>query len=454
MKNRILIIDDDPNVLKSLEKVLRLDGYHTESVSNPLLVEERLTKQTYNCVLLDVKMPGMNGLEILAKILSEPPYTPVIMISGQSNFETVVQAIKKGAFDFIEKPIDPDRLLVTIKNAIDKQNLQAENEYLSHELQENFRMIGKSRAMHNILDDIKSVASTEAKVLIYGETGTGKELIAWALHHNSNRKGKPYIKLNCASIPSELLESELFGHTKGAYTGAYTDHKGKFQMADGGTLFLDEIGDMDLNLQAKMLRALQEGEIEVIGERESRKVDVRIVSATNKNLEFLVQEGKFREDLYHRLNVVRISVPPLRERQEDILPLAYHFLKQNNEKYNRQVLTIHQQAESYLLNYSWPGNVRELQNVMEKLVIFAKSNKVTLNDIPKAFDTTKNFKTPFSVSEDDNHILELKEAVDKFKKQYIIHVLQKMNWRKNETAQALGIDRTNLFRKIKTLGLE
>jgi DNA-binding NtrC family response regulator len=271
-------------------------------------------------------MPGINGLELLNVIIKRYPAIPVLMVSGQSNIKIATEAIKNGAYDFIEKPIDPERLFISVQNAIYKQNLQEAKNNILGELQEKYRIIGKSPAIVEIFNQIEKVANTPVKVVIQGESGTGKELVAWAIHYNSSRSGNPYIKLNCAALPSELLESELFGHKKGSFTGAIADRKGKFIAADGGSLFLDEIGDMNIQLQAKLLRALEEKEIEIIGDNVPKKVDVRVIAATNQNLEKLVKNGTFREDLYHRLNVVKIVIPPLRERVENILPLAYHFL--------------------------------------------------------------------------------------------------------------------------------
>ncbi|HEY7751013.1 MAG TPA: sigma-54 dependent transcriptional regulator, partial [Ignavibacteriaceae bacterium] len=300
MNEKILVIDDDENLLKSMRKILGLEHYVVDTLANPMKLDSYLESKHYNCLLLDVSMPVMSGIEVLKKVLYKSPALPVIMISGQSDIETAVRAIKEGAYDFIEKPIDPERLFVAVKNAIQRHNLQEMSDSIFKELQEQFSIIGQSNALKNLFQQIKEVSNTPAKVLILGESGTGKELVAHAIHFNSIRKGKPYIKLNCASIPSELLESELFGHKKGSFTGAVSDRKGKFLEADGGTLFLDEIGNMSIHLQAKLLRVLEDNEVEIIGENIPRKVDVRIISATNQNLEELILKGMFREDLYYR----------------------------------------------------------------------------------------------------------------------------------------------------------
>ncbi|MBN2709504.1 MAG: sigma-54-dependent Fis family transcriptional regulator [Calditrichaceae bacterium] len=452
MFGKILVIDDDESVLKSLNKILKLKSYQVDTVQNPAEIKSNPNLFIYNCILLDVKMPGINGMDLLNIIIKNFPTVPVIMISGQSNINIAVEAIKNGAFDFIEKPIDPEKLLVTIQNAIQKQNLQTAKENIFHELSENYQMVGESRAIMNIFNQIDKVADTNAKVLIRGESGTGKELVAWAIHHNSARTGGKYIRLNCAAVPSELLESELFGHRKGSFTGAVSDRIGKFVAADGGTLFLDEIGDMDIQLQSKLLRAIEENEVEVIGDTEPRKVDVRIVAASNKNLEQLVKEGKFRADLYHRLNVVVIQIPPLRERIEDILPLAYHFLTKFNNSYNKQILNISRQAEALLINHTWPGNVRELRNTIEKTVIFSETNEIKINDVQKALNI-ENFSNRFNSDLSENEMPSLKTANIEFEKKYILQILNLVNWKISEAAELLHIDRTNLFRKMKKLGI-
>jgi len=340
MNGRILVVDDDENLLKSIKKILKLERYSVDTLINPLKIDECLQSNDYHCLLVDIRMPVMSGLEVLKNVLQRFPTLPVIMISGQSNIETAVRAIKEGAYDFIEKPIDPDRLFVAVKNAIQRHLLQEMSDSMFRELRDRFSIIGESASLKSIIQQIKEVSDTGAKVLIVGESGTGKELVAHALHFDSMRRGRPYVKLNCAAIPSELLESELFGHRKGSFTGAVSDHTGKFVEADGGTLFLDEIGNMSFQLQAKLLRVLEDSEVEPIGQNVPRRVDVRIISATNQNLDELISSGAFRDDLYYRLNVVKISIPPLRDRPEDVLPLAYHFLKEFSNNYNKQVLSI------------------------------------------------------------------------------------------------------------------
>jgi DNA-binding NtrC family response regulator len=447
-RNKVLAVDDDINFLTSLKKVLELSGYSVDVLANPNSVLEVLESKNYYTILLDVNMPGKNGISVFEDILQKFPHIPVVMISGQSNISIAVEAIKKGAFDFIEKPLDPERLLITVKNALSKKELLDEKENLEQTLDDSAKMVYQSKEMKDVINVVNTIAKTNAKVLIIGETGTGKELIAKQIHLRSLRKAKPYIKLNCAAIPGELLESELFGHKKGSFTGAINDRQGKFISADDGTLFLDEIGDMSFELQSKLLRALEENEVEVIGENIPRKVDVRIISATNKNLEELIEHNRFRADLYHRLNVIKINLPPLRQRRDDILPLTYHFLNVFNNTYNKKIFSLNRQVEGILKSQEWKGNIRELRNAVEKLVIYSMDNKITINDVLEILkpEVTKNF---YETEEADS----LKAAKQDFERNYIIKILEKHNWKISETAEELGIDRTNLFKKMQALDI-
>ncbi len=448
MQHRILAIDDDVNFLGFLKQNLENIGYNVITVSDSNTAVKEFEKNSFDCVLLDVKLPGINGLELLDISLKNNSTTPVIMVSGQSSIKIAVEAIKLGAFDFIEKPIDVNKLHITIKNAIEKKSLSKEKDFLLSELHENYRIIGKSTAIKKIISKIDSIANTPAKVLILGETGTGKELVAWAIHHNSYRKSRPYIKINCAAIPTELLESELFGYHKGAFTGALENKKGKFLAADGGTLFLDEIGDMSLNLQSKILRVLEEDEVDILGENSPKKIDVRIIAATNQNLGRKIIKGSFRKDLFYRLNVATIFIPPLRERKEDILTLSSHFLLKFNETYNKQIFTISKEAEDVLMNYDWPGNVRELRNVIEKSVLFSKKNIIEENTIYNALNLRENEQYEYY---NNNEELALSKAKKEFEKNYIISKLEKNDWNISQTAKELKIDRSNLFKKIHSL---
>lgn len=453
MKDKILLVDDDAVFLKSLKKVLSLKKYAVDTAESGAQAEALLDANEYACILLDLKIPGVDDLDLLKAVLQKRPLTPVIMLSGAGTIEIAVDSLKEGAYDFIEKSVDTERLLVVVKNAIHQKNLREEKDIYLQELQENFRLIGASPLMHELFQHIEEVAKTSAKVLIMGETGTGKELVARSIHHNSPRKGKPYLKLNCAAIPSELLESEIFGHRKGAFTGAVSDRKGKFLEADGGTLFLDEIGDMSIHLQAKLLRVLEDNEVEMIGDNTPRKVDVRLIAATNRNLEKLIEEGKFREDLYYRLNVFKIRIPPLRERPEDILPLAHHFLKAFSEAHNKSVVSIKRRASALLMNYNWPGNVRELRNVIEKIVISAQASEIDIDEVRSALETNPaNASMRLPIVGDQ--VITLKGALHDFEKSYILSALDKYNWKMQATANVLGIDRSNLFKKMRQHGIK
>ena len=451
MKNKILAIDDDVNFLRFLKQNLDNIGYNTVTIADSNNAIKQLKENSFDCILLDVRIPGINGLELLDISLRKNPSTPVIMVSGQSSIKIAVEAIKLGAFDFVEKPIDVAKLHIAIKNAIDKRILTKEKDLLRSELNENYRLVGISKAIKNVIRQIDLIANTPAKVLIQGETGTGKELVAWAIHHNSSRKAKPYIKINCAAIPSELLESELFGYHKGAFTGANESKKGKFLAANEGTLFLDEIGDMNLSLQAKILRVLEENEVDIIGENSARNIDVRIIAATNQNLDKKIEEGSFRKDLYYRLNVATITIPPLRKRKNDILPLAYHFLSKFNETYNKQIFNINHDAEKILKNYTWPGNVRELRNIIEKSVLAGNSKNIEVQDVKNALNFNKAIYSN-RMTNTKHHLL--KEAKIEFEKQFIISKLDQNDWNISHTAKELGLDRSNLFKKMHKLGIE
>lgn len=448
----ILIVDDDIVFLKQISKVLSNMGYITDSVNNPNKVIEKIKHNYFDLILMDLKMPGIDGISLMKQILSEFPQIPIIMISGQSTVNKAVEAMKLGAFDFIEKPIDSNRIHGPIKNAIKIQKLQNENLNLSEEIKTTYNIVGQSDKIIEIKTQAEIAAKTDAKILITGETGTGKEIIAKYIHYNSMRKDNAYIKVNCAAIPDELLESELFGHKQGAFTGAYSDKKGKFLAANNGTIFLDEIGDMNPKLQAKILRVLEEGELERVGDISSYKINVRIISATNKDLKNEMKLGNFREDLYHRLNLIRINIPPLRERESDIMPLSYHFIKIFNETYNKKISIIESRALNLLIGYEWPGNVRELRNVIEKAVIFCDHNAISHELLLKIFN--------------DNHIggqlsqehqfekENFKTAKANFEKNFIIKYLNAHNGNIAETAEAIGIDRSNLFRKIQAFEID
>lgn len=446
--NRILAIDNDVSFLMAIQSTLEYNKYDVETLLNPLHTTKLLKNHEFDCVLLDVAMPGMNGLELLNRISELYPLLPVIMVSGESTISIAVDAIHQGAYDFLEKPIETKRLLITIQKAIEKKSWAVEKTILLNELSENYRLVGRSESLKKLLLEINQLAPTDTRIIITGETGTGKELVARALHHNSPRNGKKFIKLNCAAIPAELMESELFGHKKGSFTGAVNDHKGKFELADGGTLFLDEIGDLDFRLQAKLLRVLQDGEFERIGDAASLKSDVRIISATNKNLWALVKKGQFREDLYHRIKVFEINIPPLRSRKDDVQPLAEHFLNEFAETYNKRLIKFAPQALHILLNYDWSGNVRELKNVIHKISVFAVEATISADLVLKALGVQDESISNKPAS------LSLKENVESVEREHILKVLAISEWKINKAAEMMGIERTTLFKKMKRYAIK
>ena len=378
--SRILVIDDERSIRNTLKDILEYEKYQVDLAEDGTSGLEQVRKNEYDIVLCDIKMPGMDGIEVLEKVQEEGIDTPIVMISGHGNIDTAVESIKKGAFDFIEKPLDLNRLLITIRNATDKSNLMSETKVLKKKVSKRYEIIGESEAIRKIIDMTDRVAPTEARVLITGSNGTGKELIARRLHEKSHRSANPFVEVNCAAIPSELIESELFGHEKGAFTSALKQRKGQFEQADGGTLFLDEIGDMSLSAQAKVLRALQENIITRVGGEKSIKVDVRVVAATNKNLSEEIEKGNFREDLYHRISVILIKVPALNERAEDIPLLANHFISQICGEYGMPQKSILPDALDKLKQMKWTGNIREFRNVIERLIILCDKT-ITGDDV-------------------------------------------------------------------------
>lgn len=378
---RILIIDDEPAIRRVLRDILENEGYIVEDAASGIEALPIIKEQEFDAIFCDIKMPQMDGIEVLENIKQNSD-TPVIMISGHGTIETAVEAIKKGAFDYISKPPDLNRLLITLRNALDKSKLMTETKALKKVVRKQYEMIGESAPMIEVREMIEKVAPTSARVLIEGENGTGKELVARQLHELSNRSYNPFIEVNCAAIPSELIESQLFGHEKGSFTSAVKMRKGDFELANGGTLFLDEIGDMSLSAQAKVLRALQENKITRVGSEKDIPVDVRVIAATNKNLKEEIEKGNFREDLYHRLSVIIIMVPPLRDRKDDIPLLVDAFVKRISEDMGKLAPVFKEEAVAELQNYRWTGNIRELQNVVERLVILC-GNTITEDDVKK-----------------------------------------------------------------------
>jgi two-component system nitrogen regulation response regulator NtrX len=366
---KLLIIDDEKSIRKTLREILEYENFKIDEAADGLEGLGMIQKEKYDMILCDIKMPKMDGIELLEKVIAAGSDTPIVMISGHGNIETAVEAVKKGAFDYIAKPLDLNRLLVTVRNALDRSSLVTETKVLKKKVNKTFEMIGESKAIGLIKEMIERVAPTDARVLITGGNGSGKELVARWIHEKSSRAAAPLIEVNCAAIPSELIESELFGHEKGAFTSAISQRKGKFELAEGGTIFLDEIGDMSLSAQAKVLRALQENKITRVGGEKELKVNVRVIAATNKNLKKEIESGNFREDLYHRLSVILIHVPSLNDRLEDIPLLADHFLKNLCEEHGMPLKTLNKEALKELQKINWTGNIREFRNVIERLII-------------------------------------------------------------------------------------
>jgi len=450
MKNvRVLVVDDEPGIRQSLCGVLEDEGYLPTAVESGEACLEELNRQVYEAVLLDVWLPGIDGLEVLARIeeLPQNERPGVVIISGHGNIETAVRATKLGAFDFLEKPLTIEKVIVVVKNAIQQRRLALEVNRLAGTVESKFRIIGESVLMKALRQQLTLMASTNGRVLIYGESGTGKELVARALHSSSLRASEAFVEVNCAAIPEELIESELFGHRKGSLSGAVEDKVGKLQRADGGTLFLDEVGDMSLKTQAKVLRVLDEQRFEPVGATDLMQVDVRVVASTNKNLEDEIDRGNFREDLFYRLNVIPFHVPPLRERLEDVPLLADHFLGEFTTAYGRKHKELTPEAYQALHDYSWPGNVRELRNLMERIVIMNPQVRVDARHIPLNPARRSTAEKPMDRF---GSLQEVREAVER---DYILKKLEETNNNVTRTAELLGLERSNLYRKMKALGI-
>jgi two-component system nitrogen regulation response regulator NtrX len=441
--NNILIIDDEEGIRKSLSGILKDENYEVDSAATGEEGIFKLKKNNFDLVVLDIWLPGIDGIEILKEIKKLDPLMEVVIISGHGNVETAVKITKLGAFDFIEKPLDLEKTVIIVRNALKQRQLQKQIRFMEESEDEKFIMIGESAAMKVLKGKLELSAPTEGRVLIFGENGTGKELAARLIHRHSKRSLKPFVAVNCAAIPDELIESEMFGHKKGAFTGAESNKIGKFEQADSGTLFLDEIGDMSFKTQAKVLRVLEEGNIQPVGDIRSIPVDVRVIAATNKNLEEEIASNNFRKDLFFRLNVIPINIPPLRERTEDLPLLINHYQDYFSTKYNAAKKTFLPSAMKSLLKYDWPGNVRELKNMIERIFIMYPGIKVEDDIIETLF-----FRHPQEESELFDFIT-LKEAVDNFEKKCIMHKLKIHNHNISETADALGIERTSLYRKLK-----
>jgi len=447
----ILIVDDEKPILTSVREVLKDEGYDASTAENGLDGLRAIKEELPDLVLLDVWMPGMDGLETLAKIQEEHPGLPVVVMSGHGNIDTAVKAVRLGAYDFIEKPLSLDKLSLTVKNALAKSRLEEENRELKAKVEGGYEIIGESPAMLGLKEEIKLAGPTNGRVLISGENGTGKELVARAIHRLSLRADGPFVTVNCAAIPEELIESELFGHEKGSFTGASSQRKGKFEQADTGTIFLDEVADMSLFTQAKVLRVLQEQELQRVGGSRNIKVDVRVIAASNKVLEEEIKAGRFREDLYYRLNVIPFNVPPLRERQGDVPLLVDSFIKEFSKEYGNGEKKVSPEAMRLFTAYPWPGNIREMKNIIERLVIMTPGDTITEEQVPHPIRQSGPSQASGKCYSD---LPSFREAKSAFEKDYITAKLKENGWNVSRTAELLKIERSNLHRKITALGIE
>lgn len=437
---KILIVDDEVNLLQSLSDVLKIKGYSVATARNGLGALEKLKERYFNIAIIDLKMPKMGGMELLEVIKERYPQTLVVILTGYGTIKNAVEAMKKGAYSYLIKPFRPDEIILIANKIMEEENLREENRFLRQELEKKGEIITQNKKMRRLKELIEQVARTEATVLITGETGTGKELVARAIYQSSPRKRNLFVRVNCAALAEGVLESELFGHERGAFTDAYIQKKGRFELADRGTLFLDEIGDIPLTTQVKFLRVLQEGELERVGAEETIKVDVRIIAATNQNLPQAIREKRFREDLFYRLNVVNLELPPLRERKEDI-PLLTQYLLKKHRRLNKQVEGISEKALDCLISYPWPGNIRELENTIERAVILAKKPLIEEEDLSlSSQDIASLDKVSFSLGS---------KSLREVEKNLLATVLEETKWNLSKAAQILEISRTTLYSKIK-----
>jgi two-component system nitrogen regulation response regulator NtrX len=445
----ILIVDDERAIQTSLRGVLEDEGYRVTAVGSAEEALARLADDAPDLVFLDIWMPGMDGLEALAEIKQRRPDTAVVMISGHGTIETAVKATKLGAYDFVEKPLSLEKTLLVVERTLEHARLQQQHRQLRERVERGQEIVGRCAVIEELRQQIAVAAPTTGRVLIHGESGSGKELVARAIHARSTRAEGPFVEVNCAAVPEELIESELFGHERGAFTGAVARRRGKFELADGGTLFLDEIGDMSLKTQAKVLRVLEEQAFERVGGKETIRVDVRVITASNQNLQEQIGAGRFREDLFYRLNVIPIEVPALRKRKEDIPVLVEHFIALFSAENGRRPKTIAAEALAYFLTYDWPGNVRELRNMVERLVIMAPRDVIGPENLPPPLRTREDAEA----GDDPQRDRKLKDARDAFERAYILGELRAHEWNMTRTAEKLGIERSHLYRKLKTYGI-
>ncbi|HEM49578.1 MAG TPA: sigma-54-dependent Fis family transcriptional regulator [Caldithrix sp.] len=453
MKSKVLIVDDEIDSLELMQELFESKGYISDTATNGVEAINKIKLQEPDIVLTDIRMPEMDGMQLLNFLIKDHPNIPVIMITAHGTVEAAVEAMRIGAKDYILKPIRLDEILAKVERITQLNSLIKENEYLLNRLQQTYdftNMIGKTDKVQELFKLVKDVAATNTTVLIRGESGTGKELIANAIHYNSTRVKRPFVKVNCGVLAESLLESELFGHVRGAFTGAIKDKIGRFELANGGTLFLDEIGDISLNMQLKLLRVLQEGEFERVGGTETLKVDVRIIAATNKDLERAMDEGKFRQDLYYRLNVIPIEVPPLRERKDDIKYLIYYFMEKFNKIYGKNISEIDPKAMTLMENYQYPGNIRELENLIERIVVLDKRGSIKTPNLPAYIRAAE----PEEVDEDVDLEKGLSYLVENYERKIIINALEKNGFNKFQTAKQLQMNRSTFLSKLKKYGIQ
>ena len=445
--NSVLVVDDEPGIRSTLRDVLEDEGYEVVCAASGEECLELTESDHFGCILLDIWLPGIDGLETLEKLRARGHEDAVIMISGHGNIETAVNATKLGAFDFIEKPLSLEKTVLTVRNAIRQQELERLTTNLSEKIGQDYEMVGASVSMRALRKQISIVAPTDGRVLISGESGTGKELVARAIHASSRRSRLPFVELNSAAIPEELVESELFGHARGAFSGATRAKKGKFEIADGATLFLDEIGDMSPKVQAKMLRVLEEQRFEPVGSNTPINVDVRVISATNQRLDELIESGRFRSDLFYRLNVIPFQIPPLRDRTEDIPVLAEHFNERYSREYGKQPKVFSDDAVEAMMNYTWPGNVRELRNTVERIVIMNRKRKITASELPEFGPSDEPAASTYRFPS-------FKDAMDAYQREFILHKLSETEGNVTKAAESMGVDRSHLYRRMKSLGIQ
>jgi two-component system nitrogen regulation response regulator NtrX len=451
-KAHLLLVDDDPSTLASLSRAFRLAGHEATVCDNAARALDLLRSETFDLILSDVVMPGKNGIEFLEELKKTGVKTPVVLVSGQANIEMAVQATKLGAMDFLEKPLSTDKLLVTLENAMRLARLQEENRELRDRLGKH-DLVGASPAMTKLLAQVHRVAASETRVCILGETGTGKELVARAIHEKSGRSENPFVTLNCAAVPAELIESELFGHEKGAFTGAAAKHLGKFEQADGGTLFLDEIGDRPVAMQAKLLRVLEEGEVERVGGDKPIRVNVRVLVATHRNLEDLVKQNAFRRDLFHRIYVFPLMLPPLRERPEDFPALVQHFARQVAAQNGWKEKIFGKDAIDELRRYNWPGNIRELRNVVERLVLLAGEGPVSATEVRLVLPVSDDSSSAGAIASPLGTGT-LAERTEQFEREVLLAEIRRQNFHMTNVARAMGLERSHLYKKCQQLGID